>query len=60
MGAVSLGAYLRVIRSEATRDRGATDDEVARAMPGDNVVKHPRLTPPAPSLSARPEEIGPG
>ena len=40
LGAVSCGVYLRVIRPWQLR-WGATDDELARAMPGDEVVPHP-------------------
>lgn len=40
LGAISLGMYQRFIRPWRLR-WGATDEEVARAMPGDDVVKHP-------------------
>ena len=59
LGAVSLGVYLRFIRTWQLR-WGATDEEVARAMPGDDVVKHPTFNAPrAVTIQARPEEIWP-
>ena len=61
LGAISLGigAYLRFIRPWQLR-WGATDEEVARAMPGDDVVKHPTFDATrAVTIQARPEEIWP-
>ena len=40
LGAVSLGVYLRFIRPWQLR-WGATDEEVGRAMLGDDEVKQP-------------------
>jgi hypothetical protein len=59
LGAVSLGVYLRFIRPWQLR-WGATDVEVARAMPGDDMVKHPTFNATrAVTIQARPEEIWP-
>ncbi len=59
LGAVSLGLYLRFVRPWQLR-WGATDDEVARAMAGDEVVKHPTFNATrAVTIQARPEEIWP-
>jgi hypothetical protein len=57
LAAVMLGVYLRFIRPWQLR-WGATDEEVARAMPGDEVVKHPTFNATrAVTIQARPEEI---
>jgi hypothetical protein len=57
--ASATGAYLRFIRPWQLR-WGATDEEVARAMPGDDVVKHPTFNATrAVTIQARPEEIWP-
>jgi hypothetical protein len=59
LGAVSFGVYLRFIRPWQLR-WGATDDEVASAMPGDDVVRHPTFDATrAVTIQARPEEIWP-
>ena len=59
LGAVALGVYLRFIRPWQLR-WGATDEEVARAMPGDDVVKQPTFNATrAVTIQARPEEIWP-
>ena len=59
LGAVAFGVYLRFIRPWQLR-WGATDEEVVRAMPGDDVVKHPTLNATrAVTIQARPEEIWP-
>jgi len=59
LGAVAFGVYLRFIRPWQLR-WGATDEEVARAMPGDDVVKHPTFNATrAVTILARPEEIWP-
>jgi hypothetical protein len=59
LAAVTLGVYLRFIRPWQLR-WGATDDEVARAMPGDDVVKHATFNATrAVTIQARPEEIWP-
>jgi len=59
LGAVSLVGYLRFIRPWQLR-WGATDEEVARAMPGDDVVQHPTFDATrAVTVKARPEEIWP-
>jgi hypothetical protein len=59
LGAVLFGVYLRFIRPWQLR-WGATDEEVARAMPGDDEVKHPTSNATrAVTIQARPEEIWP-
>ena len=59
VGVISLGVYLRFIRPWQLR-WGATDDEVACAMPGDDVVKHPTFNATrAVTIQARPQEIWP-
>jgi hypothetical protein len=59
LGAVSFGVYLRFIRPWQLQ-WGAIDEEVARAMPGDDVVKHPTFNATrAVIIQARPEEIWP-
>lgn len=59
LGAVSLGVYVRFIRPWQLR-WGATDEEVARAMSGDDVVKHPTFNATrSVTIQARPEEIWP-
>jgi hypothetical protein len=57
--AAATGAYLRFIRPWQLR-WGAADEEVARAMPGDDVVEHPTFNATrAVTIQARPEEIWP-
>ncbi len=58
--AVALAAvYLFLVRPWHLR-WGATDDEVARAMPGDDIIANPTLnTTRAITIRARPEEIWP-
>jgi hypothetical protein len=59
LGAVLFGVYLRFIRPWQLR-WGATDEEVARAMPGDDEVKHPTFNATrAVTIQARPEDIWP-
>lgn len=59
LGAVACGVYLRFIRPWQLR-WGATDEEVARTLPGDDVVKHPTFNATrAVTIQARPEEIWP-
>jgi hypothetical protein len=59
LGAVALGVYLRFIRPWQLR-WGATDEEVARAMPGDEVVKTPTFNATrGVTINAPPEEIFP-
>jgi hypothetical protein len=59
LGAVLFGVYLRFIRPWQLR-WGATDEEVARAMPGDDVVKHPTFNATrSVTINAHPEEIFP-
>ena len=59
LGAVLFGVYLRFIRPWQLR-WGATDEEVARAMPGDDVMKHATFNATrAVTIQARPEEIWP-
>ena len=58
-GSRFFGVYLRVIRPWQLR-WGATDEEVARAMSGDDVVKQPTFNATrAVTIQARPEEIWP-
>jgi hypothetical protein len=57
--ATATAAYLRFIRPWQLR-WGATDEEVARAMPGDDVVKNPTFNATrAVTILARPEEVWP-
>jgi hypothetical protein len=59
LGGAILGVYLRFIRPWQMR-WGATDEEVQRSMPGDDVVKHPTFNATrAVTIQARPEEIWP-
>jgi hypothetical protein len=59
LAVVVLGVYVRFIRPWQLR-WGATDDEVARAMPGDDVVKQPTFNATrAVTIQARPEQIWP-
>src|ERR1700693_2913735 len=59
LGAVVCGGYLRFIRPWQLR-WGATDEEVACAMPGDDVVQSPTFNATrAVTIQARPEEIWP-
>jgi hypothetical protein len=59
LGAVLVGVYLRFIRPWQLR-WGATDEEVTRSMPGDDIVKHPTFNATrAVTIQARPEEIWP-
>ena len=59
LGAISFGVYLRFIRPWQLR-WGATDDEVASVMPGDDVVQQPTFDATrAVAIQARPEEIWP-
>ncbi len=59
LGVVLFGVYLRFIRPWQLR-WGATDEEVARAMSGDDVVKQPTFNATrAVTIQARPEEIWP-
>ena len=59
LGAVAFGVYLRFIRPWQLR-WGATDEEVARAMHGDDVVQSPTFNATrAVTIQARPEEIWP-
>jgi len=59
LGVVLFGVYLRFIRPWQLR-WGATDEEVARAVPGDDVVKSPTFNATrAVTINAQPEEIFP-
>ena len=59
LAAVIFGVYLRFIRPWQLR-WGTTDEEVARAMPGDEVVQSPTFNATrAVTMRARPEEIWP-
>lgn len=58
-GVAALVVYLRVIRPRQLR-WGATDDEVARPMPGDDVVERPAFNATrAVTVKARSEDIRP-
>lgn len=58
-GAAALGGYVFVIRPWHVR-WGATDDEVVRTMPGDDVVPQPlHVSTRAVTVRARPEDIWP-
>ncbi len=58
-GSAALAAYLRLLRPWQLR-WGATDDEVARPLPGDDHVLHPTFNATrAVTITARPEEIWP-
>ena len=57
LGAASIGVYLGFIRPWQLH-WGATDEEVARIMVGDEVVKHPTFNATRTvTIKARPEEI---
>lgn len=59
VGVAALGGYLRFLRPWQVR-WGATDDDVARAMPGDDVVAHPTFNATrAVTVAAQPEQIWP-
>jgi hypothetical protein len=59
LGAALFGVYLRFIRPWQLR-WGATNEEVACAMSGDDVVKHPTFNATrGVTVQARPEEIWP-
>ncbi len=59
LAAVTFGVYLRFIRPWQLR-WGATDEEVARALPGDDVVKHATFNATrGVTIQARPEQIWP-
>lgn len=59
LGTVSFAGYLRFIRPWQLR-WGATDAEVARSMPGDDMVQHPTFNATrAVTIQARPEQIWP-
>ncbi|MCL5961159.1 MAG: hypothetical protein M1358_17945 [Chloroflexi bacterium] len=58
-GIVTLPLYLRVIRPWQLR-WGATDAELARSMPGDDIVQRPTFVATrAVTIQARPNEIWP-
>jgi hypothetical protein len=57
--AVAVPAYVRVVRPRQLR-WGATDEEVARAMPGDDIVDRPNFNATRGiSIDASPEEVWP-
>lgn len=59
MTAAATGAYLLFV-GPWQRRWGATDEEVQRAMPGDEEVEHPSMNATrAVTINARPEEIWP-
>ncbi len=59
MTAAATGAYLLLV-GPWQRRWGATDEEVQRAMPGDEEVEHPLMNATrAVTINARPEEIWP-
>ena len=56
---IFLGGYLLIYRPQQLR-WGATDEELARAMPGDEIQPHPVFnTTRAITIGARPEQIWP-
>ncbi len=58
-GAIALSVYLRIIRPWQLR-WGATDEEIARAMPGDNVIHNPTFVATrAVTIDTPPESIWP-
>jgi hypothetical protein len=57
--AAATGAYLRFIRP-LYRQWGATGEEIARVMPGDDIVEHPDMVETfAITIKARPADIWP-
>src|SRR5947209_19838452 len=59
LSGVAFGVYLRFYRPWHSR-WGATDEEVALAMPGDEAIKRPTFNVTrAITMKARPEEIWP-
>ena len=59
VGVATLALYLLFIRPWQLR-WGATDEEVARSMPGDDVVKHPTFNATrGVTINARPKDIFP-
>jgi hypothetical protein len=57
--AAATGAYLRFIRP-LYRQWGATDEEIARVMPGDDIVEHPDMVETfAITIKAQPADIWP-
>ena len=57
--AAATGGYLRFIRP-LYRGWGATDEELARVMPGDDIVEHPDMVETfAITIQARPADIWP-
>jgi hypothetical protein len=59
LGAILFGVYLRFIRPWQLR-WGANDEEVARTLSGDDVVKHPTFNATrGVTVQAQPEEIWP-
>lgn len=57
--AAAVGAYLRFIRP-LYRRWGATDEDIARVMPGDDIVEHPDMVETfAITIQARPADIWP-
>jgi hypothetical protein len=58
-GVAGLAVYVRCLRPWQLR-WGATDEEVARPMPGDDIVQHPHFNATrAVTIHARPEHIWP-
>lgn len=59
VGAILTPMYIFILRPRQLR-WGATDEEVARAMPGDGIVKHPCFNATrAVTIEAKPEDIWP-
>ena len=59
IGAVLISIYVLLIRPRQLR-WGATDEELERQMPGDEIVEHPTFNATrALTIEARPEEIWP-
>ena len=59
IGVAALASYLRVLRPWQLR-WGATNEEVARPMPGDDIVKHPTFNATrGVTINAQPKDIFP-
>ena len=59
IGTTFIYSYLKVVRPWQLR-WGATDEEVSRSMPGDDIMLHPNFNATrAITINARPEQIWP-
>src|SRR5688500_3259765 len=57
-GVLILAAYLRIVRPWHSR-WGATDEEVSKPMPGDEILADPASTTRAISIGAAPQQVWP-